>query len=66
VNVKLEDKSLYTLDDITAMGGPSKATLRREIERGKLHAVQLSDRCIRILRSDWQDYVANARTTRAA
>jgi hypothetical protein len=66
VKAKIEDKALYTLDDITAMGGPSKATLRREIEKGNLLAVHLSDRCIRITRSDWQDYVANARTTRAA
>jgi hypothetical protein len=57
----VQAKELLSLDEIPLLGGPSKATLRREIAKGNLRAVYLADRCVRVLRADWTAYVANNR-----
>jgi hypothetical protein len=63
---KVVQKEMYSLDELTAMGGPSKPTLRRLIDSGILLTVHLSPRCVRVSREDWLNYIEQNRNNKAA
>jgi hypothetical protein len=53
----------HSLSELDAQGFGSKRTLRREIEKGNLHAVYISPRVLRVLDDDLQRFLAQRRTT---
>jgi hypothetical protein len=60
------DRGLFSLDEAAAEAGVSYRFLQLEIGRGRLVAVRLSNRIVRIRRADWERYLAKNSTAASA
>jgi predicted site-specific integrase-resolvase len=58
----VQEKTMFTLDDLAAQGAGSRKTLRRLVDEGVLPVVYISDRVMRVTEEDWQAHIARNRT----